>query len=289
MTETNAPDALGAEDTEKFFGLSTRWLDVPGGRVHYHDVGEGTAVVFLHGSAVGVSAAVNWWRTMPAVSTYARAVAPDLFGYGWTRHDDGTALGLRRWVDQVVAVLDALAIDGAVLVGNSLGGRIALQVAIDHPDRVLGLVTMGTPGPGHRRTEVVKRHVNPSFSPEGIRRVMLDMVADPAVVTDELVDFRYRLAALPGGAERWIEAVQARDETAADRVSADALATITVPTMLVHGREDRVVTPDNAVALSEAIGHADLALLSHCGHWAQIERHELFPALVRSVVERTAE
>ncbi|WP_405970527.1 alpha/beta fold hydrolase [Streptomyces sp. NBC_00988] len=283
--EPTWPDAaFTAGTTEEVFELRSWWLESGTERIHYHDAGEGTPVVLLHGSAVGVSAAANWWLNIPVIADYARVVAPDLLGYGWTEYGRGCELGLTAWVEQVVRVLDGLGIGQAVLVGNSLGGRIALQTALDHPERVAGLVTMGSPGPGHRRTEVVKRHVAPSFSREGIRSVMEDMVVDPAVVSDALVDFRYRLATRPGGPQQWVDAVTARDAAAAVAVTEEALAKVELPALILHGRQDRVVGPENAAALAAGLPQADLAVLNRCGHWAQIERRDFFDELLRAFV-----
>jgi 2-hydroxymuconate-semialdehyde hydrolase len=273
--------------SETVFGLASRWLDSGPDRYHYHDEGTGVPIVLLHGSAIGVTAAANWYANVPRLSRTARVLAFDLLGYGFTEYADSTEVSLAGWVDQLVRFLDGLGIDRAVLVGNSLGGRIALEATVEHPERVAGLITMGSPGPAHRRTELVKKHAAPALTREGIRTVMTNMVCDPAVVWDDLVDFRYRLAITETSQRRWKEALAARDAAAVNCVDAAALTRFDMPAAVLHGREDKVVPSFNATDLATAIPGADLVVLSNCGHWVQIERRDTFNDLVRSMLTRS--
>jgi 2-hydroxymuconate-semialdehyde hydrolase len=273
-------------DSEKIFGLTSHWLDSGPDRYHYHDAGSGTPIVLLHGSAVGVTAAANWYANYPELSTVARVLAFDLLGYGFTEYADVTSVSLAGWVDQLVRFLDGLGIDRAVVVGNSLGGRIALEATVEHPERVAGLITMGSPGPAHKRSEVVKKHAAPALTREGIHKVMTDMVSDPTTVWDDLVDFRFRLARTETAQLRWKDAVAARDAAAVNLVDGDALTRFGMPTAVLHGREDKVVPLFNANDLATAIPRADLLVLSNCGHWVQIERKDTFNDTVRSMLAR---
>lgn len=277
---------LSVVESEKVFGLASRWLDSGPDRYHYHDAGSGVPIVLLHGSAVGVTAAANWYPNVPELSQVARVLAVDLLGYGFTEYAESTEVSLAGWVDQLVRFLDGLGIDRAVVVGNSLGGRIALEATVEHPERVAGLITMGSPGPAHRRSEVVKRHAAPALTREGIRAVMADMVCDPAVVWDDLVDFRYRLASTQAAQRRWTDAVAARDAAAVNCVDGTALTRFGMPVAVLHGREDKVVPLFNATDLATAIPRADMVVLSRCGHWVQIERRDTFNDVVRSMLAR---
>ena len=273
-------DTLPAFSTDPFFGLEDRWLQTgPGELTHYHGAGEGVPVLFLHGSGSGVSAAANWWLNLPALSEHCRTIAVDLLGFGQTTAPEGTRYGIKAWVEHVVRILDALGIEKTWLVGNSLGGWIAFQFAIDHPERLAGIISMGTGGAP--RTKALASHARPEVTPAGIRKALLDFVVDPSLVSDELVDARYAAAATEGATERFQAVIAARD---ADReqlpLDLGVLSGLEIPVLLVHGREDRVIPLDRSLQLAQAIPHADLHVFSQCGHWSQVERAADFNRLV---------
>mgnify|MGYP003343354768 CR=1 FL=1 len=113
---------------------------------NYHDSGEGSPVLLLHGSGPGVSAYANWRLTMPALATRMRVLAPDLVGFGYTERPDGVSYVVETWRRHIVGFLDALGIERASVVGNSWGGGLALDLAVTHPERVERLVLMGAVG-----------------------------------------------------------------------------------------------------------------------------------------------
>lgn len=105
----------------------------------------GVPVVFLHGN---FSAAAYWEETMLALPAGYRGIAPDLRGYGWSEDKliDATR-GMRDWVDDLVALLDALSIERAHLVGWSLGGGVVCRFIADHPDKVLSATLIAPVSP----------------------------------------------------------------------------------------------------------------------------------------------
>ncbi|MFV2175518.1 alpha/beta fold hydrolase [Actinomadura sp. LOL_016] len=275
--------------TDPYFGLEDRWRETaPGELTHYHDLGDGVPVTLLHGSGAGVSAAANWWLNLPDLSRGNRAIALDLLGFGRTVVAPGTAFGIDAWVEHTVRLLDALGIERTWLVGNSLGGWVAFQMALSHPDRLLGIVSMGTGGAP--RTSVLAGHARPQVSVEGIRKVLREFVTDASLVTGELVQARYNAASAPGAQERFQQVVQARDH---DRVhhplDLDALKGFDRPVLLVHGREDTVIPVSRSLELAEVLPRADLHLFSHCGHWSQVERAAEFNRIVAEFLRTHAE
>lgn len=266
--------------TDPFFGLEDRWLQTaPGELTHYHGAGDGLPVVFLHGSGSGVSAAANWWLNLPELSDHCQTIAIDLLGFGQTIAADGAPFGIKAWVEHIVRVLDALGIEKTWLVGNSLGGWVAFQFAIDHPERLAGIISMGTGGAP--RTKALTSHARPTMTPAGIREALLDFVVDSSLVTNELVEARYAAASTEGAAERFRAVIAARD---VDReqlpLDLGVLSTLDIPVLLIHGREDRVIPLSRSLQLATAIPHADLHVFSQCGHWSQVERAADFNTLV---------
>ncbi|MFJ9381823.1 alpha/beta fold hydrolase [Streptomyces sp. NPDC101455] len=278
---------IGTTDykTDPFFGLSDEWLPTAAGEVtHLHQAGQGTPVVFLHGSGTGVSAAANWWLTLPAVQRDERAIAPDLVGFGATVPAPGTAYGIREWGAHTLRVLDALDIDKAWVVGNSLGGWIALQLAIDYPDRVLGVISMGTGGSAP--TAAIKAHAAPDTEFGALRRSFEGFVTDPGLVSDAMVAARQVVAEYEVSSGRLDQVIEARER---DRVALpldnDALAGLELPVLLVHGLADHVIPPTRTWELVNVIPTADAVVFQGCGHWSQIERADAFGRLVVDFVD----
>jgi 2-hydroxymuconate-semialdehyde hydrolase len=280
---------LGTTDyrTDPYFGLRDTWVETqPGEITHLHDVGEGPPVVFLHGSGTGVSAAANWWLTLPALERSVRAIALDLIGFGATIESPGTAYGIREWGAHTLRVLDALGIDQAWLVGNSLGGWIALQLAADHPDRVLGVISMGTGGSAP--TAAIKAHADPDTSFEGLRRSFEQFVTDSSLIADAMVGARQQVAEYEVGSGRLGRVIDARErDRAALPLAEEAMRALALPVLLVHGLADHVIPPSRTWELVTTIPTADAVVLHGCGHWSQIERAAAFSELVRDFVTGT--
>ncbi|GAA1469230.1 alpha/beta fold hydrolase [Microbacterium thalassium] len=279
---TGHPTTVEAPEytTDAFFGLEDRWLQTaPGELTHFHELGEGTPILFLHGSGTGVTAAANWWLNLPELSRLGRCIAIDSIGYGQSVVAPGTAYGIREWVRHAVRVLDALGIEKTWIVGNSLGGWLAFQFAIDFPERLLGIVSMGTGGA--KLTGALQGHANPTLTPEGIRRTLELFVVDKSLVTDQLVELRYAAALNDTASDRLADVVAARDRDRHELpLDFDVLANLDVPVLLIHGTQDVVIPVSRTWELLGVIPHADAHIFSQCGHWSQVERADDFNAVL---------
>ncbi|QTH60606.1 alpha/beta fold hydrolase [Corynebacterium hindlerae] len=272
--------------TDDFFGLEDKWLETAEGEItHYHELGEGAPILFLHGSGTGVTAAANWWLNLPELANYGRCIAIDSVGYGQTVVAEGTQYGIKEWVRHAVRVLDALGIEKTWIVGNSLGGWLAFQFAIDYPERLLGIVSMGTGGA--KLTGALKGHSNPNLTPEGIRDTLELFVVDHDLISDELVQLRYESALNDTASDRLKEVVAARDRDRNELpLDFDVLAKLDIPVLLIHGVQDRVIPVSRTWDILNVVPHADAHIFSQCGHWSQVERAEEFNEVVGKWLER---
>jgi pimeloyl-ACP methyl ester carboxylesterase len=257
------------------------FIDAGGVQTHYHDTGSGDPVLLIHGSGPGVSAWANWAHTIPALSEVSRVVALDLVGYGSTEKPDEISYGLRSWTDHVWAFLDALGLQKVAVVGNSLGGRIALAMAEDHPERLERLVLMGTPGVGMTVTEGLKALRAYEPSPDNMRELLTRYFAvDTSIITDELVKIRYEASAAPGAYEAYTKMFADPNSAQDLAITEDQARAVDLPTLIVHGAVDRVVPPEVAWTMLNLLPDADLTVFARCGHWTQIERAGDFNAAV---------
>jgi 2-hydroxymuconate-semialdehyde hydrolase len=229
-----------------------------------------------------VSAWANWRLAIPEWSKQFRVIAPDQIGFGFTDPPVDGVYTLQRWVDHVVSLLDHLEIGPTNVVGNSFGAAVALRVAIEHPERVGRLVLMGPVGVTFPITLALDEVWGYSPSVESMRR-MLDLFAfDRGLVTDELAELRYRASIRPGVQEafsamfpaprqRWVDALASSD---------DEIRGIGHDTLIVHGRDDRVIPLATSLRLLELISASRLHIFGRCGHWVQIEHASAFNRLV---------
>ncbi|MGX7698362.1 alpha/beta fold hydrolase [Gordonia polyisoprenivorans] len=266
------------------------FINVQGTRTHYHDVGEGAPVLLLHGSGPGVSAWANWQHAIPSLAENSRVLALDIVGFGHTERPDDVRYSLRTWTDHVWNFLDALGIDKVSIIGNSLGGRIACQMAEDNDTRLDRIVLMGAPGVGMTLTEGLKALRAYEPSPENMRNLLINYFAvDSSIITDDLVRIRYEASAAPGAHEAYHLMFFSPDHAGSElAITEEQVRAITAPTLLVHGREDRVVPVDVAWNMVHLLPDGDLHVFSRCGHWTQIERSAEFNSLVKDFLRITA-
>jgi 4,5:9,10-diseco-3-hydroxy-5,9,17-trioxoandrosta-1(10),2-diene-4-oate hydrolase len=251
-----------------------------GARMHYHEAGEGPPVVFVHGSGPGGSGYSNFQQNFPAFAEAGhRALVPDLLGYGLSSKPTDAQYTLGFHTDGLVRFLDALGVERTAVVGNSLGGAVAMRLALDHPDRVSRLILMAPGGLEARETYMgmrgIRRMLKCIFGPDGItregmRKVFELQLYDPAPVTDALIEARYRVA---------LTQPRAVFETSRVPNMADEVARIACPVFTLWGADDQFCPVGGATTLAERVPNHRTEILSGCGHWVMVERRDLFNRL----------
>ncbi len=253
-----------------------------GFETNVHDVGSGAPVLLIHGSGPGVSAWANWRLVIPALAKDRRVIAPDMVGFGYSDRPTGIQYGMDTWVQQALDLLDTLGLEQVDLVGNSFGGALAMALAIRAPQRVRRLVLMGSVGVPFQITEGLDAvwGYEPSF--EAMRSIMDYFAWSRELVSDELAELRYQASIRPGFQEsfaamfpaprqRWVDAMTSREAN---------IRALPHETLIIHGREDKVIPLSNSLTLAEWIANAQLHVFGHCGHWTQIEHTARFNRLV---------
>jgi pimeloyl-ACP methyl ester carboxylesterase len=235
--------------------------------------GIGEPVVVLHGLMGQMQ---HWDTVLDAVGDGYRLIAPTLPGF----HPELREASVGELGRHVLCFLDALDIPRAVLGGNSLGGHVALRLALEHGERVSGLVLTGSSGLFERGfTSGVPHRPDRAW----VRRKMEEVFFDPALVTDGWVEDVHRLVTTPASAMRILRlARDARRDNLEER-----LGEIRVPTLLIWGLEDRITPPEVAERFRDLIPDTHLWRLSECGHTPMLERPEAFAEVLADWLDGT--
>lgn len=257
-------------------------INAAGVMTNYHDYGSGEPVLLIHGSGPGVSAWANWRLTIPDLAKQFRVIAPDMAGFGFSERKPDAVYNMDNWVKQAIGLLDALHIGKASVVGNSFGGALALAMAIQHPDRVSKLVLMGSVGVPFAITDGLDKVWG--YEPSLVNmKALLDIFAwSRELVTDELAELRYKASIRPGFQESFASMFPAPRQQWVDAMTSPQADIRALPhhTLIVHGRDDKVIPVQNAYDLLGLIDHSELHVFGQCGHWTQIEHTAQFNALV---------
>ncbi|MGD9798638.1 MAG: alpha/beta fold hydrolase [Acidimicrobiia bacterium] len=258
--------------------------------LHYQEAGHGHPVLLLHGSGAGATGWSNFSGNIETLAKQFHVYAVDM--PGWGRSDAATVDRLDH-VEAALQFLDAVGVDKAAFVGNSMGGATSMRFATEHPDRISHLITMGPPTPGPRLFSpgdgpseglkvLVQAYRDPS--PETMGKLIEIMVYDKHFATPELLKTRSDAAlARPEHLQNYLDGLP-KGAPIPKWVSLEALPEVTVPTLLIHGRDDRVVPYEHSLTLLTLIPHSRLVILNRCGHWAMIEHPDEFNRLVADFV-----
>ncbi len=261
-----------------------------GVRTNYHEAGEGAPVILIHGSGPGVSAWANWQFAISALAPHFRVFAYDQLGFGYTELSTRSDYCLNRWTEHLLSFMQAVGIERAHLVGNSMGAAVALAAAVTHPEAVDRLVLMGAMGVRFPLTEGLDTTWGYTPSLANMRHLLDIFAYNRRLVTDQLAELRYNASIRPGIAESFASMFPAPRQHGVDELAGyeDRLADIQAPTLIIHGREDRVIPLQTGITLLNALPNAHLHIFGHCGHWTQIEYKDAFNRLVRDFLAEGA-
>jgi len=264
-----------------------------GNRIHVLEwSGEGVPLVLLHGFG---NEAHIWDDFAPAVAPYYRTVALDHRGHGDSDHDEEQRYDYISMARDVEAVCESLGIDRTVVIGHSLGGRVATFFADRNPERMAGLVLVD---------------IGPDVDARGSTRIRLDVESNRTPTFGSVAEFSRALslaypAATPQVLDRMaLHGLRQRDDglfvlkmdpalrdfvasgDSADReedpaLSAEAqwsaLGRITCPTLVVRGAASDILSPDTAERMvDDVLANAQLAVVAHAGHSVMTDNPEGF-------------
>jgi pimeloyl-ACP methyl ester carboxylesterase len=262
-----------------------RYVSIAGIDTFAITVGTGPDIVLIHGNP---SSTYSWRHFIPALAEQHRVHALDLPGYGFSAKPADAPYTASWQAGHVAAYMDAAGIESAIVVGNSMGGEIASEVAAIYPRRVRGLVLIAPGGLPSGEIDspplAIRLAMLPGanvFAPLFPIRPLLastlrDAYFDPALVTDADIDAYSRPLQSRGGLTAFL-ARMSRDDTV-DRST--VVKTIQAPTLVVLGEVDRLVPLSVGRAYHDLIAGSQLVVIERAGHVPQEERPEATLAVV---------
>lgn len=246
--------------------LETEYLE------HAEQTVESPAVLFPHGM---FGKAEDWSACADYLSSRWKVLVPELPVFDMPREETGIE-GLGGYVKQWI---DEQGIGRVVLGGNSLGGHLALHLALRLPGRVQALILTGSSGLMERGFE---RNVPRRPTREWLRTKTREVFYDAAHVTDELLD---EVIATISDPRRAIKILRVAKSVKHDNLRA-VLHHITCPTLLVWGTNDNITPPSVAGEFKECIPNAELRFIRNCGHAPMIEQPREFNRIVEEFLDQ---
>jgi len=264
----------------------------------YHDVGDGPVVVLLHGSGPGVTGWANFGNNLPVLSKHLRCIVLDQPGFGGSSRPEKYERNyLRISADALGGLIDGLGLEQVALLGNSMGGDVAVRYTLDNPKRVSKLMLMGPggtgasilgPSPSEGITRLMEFNADPSR--EKIVAWLKTMVFDSRLVDEDLIASRMEAATAPGAVKNLQDAYATfYDPSMAEPVPLwGEVHKIRQPVLMCWGRDDRVAPVEGALFPARRMAKCDLRIYSRCGHWVQIERKADFERAAIEFLGETA-
>ena len=299
-------DDIPYERLESQYGSpASQYVDLPGGvRMHFRDQGQGPVLLLIH----GFSASLHTWE--PWVDRLAtgenrlgdyRVISIDLPGHGLTRAPAGYQASIEAYRDAVQAFVAARGLTSFALAGNSMGGNVAWEYALAHPEQVNALILVDASGWQDTRPEAAEEPLvfrlmrNRTLgsillkldSSRLVRQGLEAAFYDPALVDEAMLDRYTRMGRAPGHREILLQMTlgfRARNFATAER-----LAPLSMPVLVMTGDTDRLVPPEHATQFHEAIAGSQLVVLEHTGHVPQEERPDESAMAVHEFLHQAAE
>lgn len=260
----------------------SRHLAVNGLKTHYLEAGSGPPLVLVHGGGAGADARGNWSACIDPLARRHRVLAVDMVGFGDTEKPDPARFEYSQDARNrhLVGFLEALSLEPALLVGNSMGGCTALGVAMEWPERVRGLVLMGSAGLNAELSPAIRTILSYQPTMDNMRAIIETLTGDGFEIDEDLVRYRYELTQQPGAMVAYGATMKWIAEQGGLFYPEEAIARVQTPALIVNGRDDVVVPKELAWRFHELLDHSWLHLIPHCGHWAMIEHRDEFVGLV---------
>ena len=261
---------------EQLVDADSKFVEVNDINVHYKIYGQGEPkFILLHGFGASV---FSWREVVEPLAQYGTVIAYDRPAFGLTERplewEGESPYSPQAQVDIVIGLMDELGVEKAILVGNSAGGTVSMQVALQYPERVDALILVdaavyaGGGAPSWSRP-ILKtpqmNHVGPliarQLQAQGVEFIKTAW-HDPAKITQDIFDGYQK----PLQTENWDKALWQLTVASEESGLVERLAEITMPTLVITGDDDRIVPTEQSLRLADELPNAELKVIAQSGH-----------------------
>jgi len=259
--------------------LDEKYITVEGFKIRYIVSGDGAPTLLIHGFGEFLEV---WWFNINPLSEHCQVYAVDLPGHGLSSKP-AVDYSISFIHECIVNFMQAVGMEHANLIGHSMGGGIALSMAINFPDKVDKLILVDTAGLSteasllHRlcTLPVLGKIIMGPTIKAGLRYGMKKAFYNPNLLTEEMVNKIYEFQKIPGTKQAMLSLIRSNANISGphpEKNTADKLHLIKSPTLLIHGAQDEVIPVEHAQNACQVIPNARLKVVDECGHCPHIEK-----------------
>jgi pimeloyl-ACP methyl ester carboxylesterase len=263
--------------------LDECWINLGGIKVRYLESGKGKNrhILFIHGLG---SASDRWMKIPDTLSSDFHSVAIDLPGFGESDKPADIEYTIDQFRKFIILFLKEISInDGQTsLIGHSLGGYIASEIAIQNQSQVKQLVLIDSSGMLNKATPILEEYLNAAMNPtkDNVRKVFEKMVADPSMVPSQLVDGFIRRINMPNAKHAFKSTLANSTKT---QIGLDRLRQIiNIPTLILWGSHDNVIPLEHSKFFDDSIINSRLEIIDDAGHAPFAEKPEQVCEILRN-------
>jgi len=264
--------------------LESKFVTVEGVRVHYQELGNGFPLICIHGAGPGASSESNFKMNVGPFSEKFRVILFDMPQYGRSDKVVLTEPRLKYNARILNGFTEALKIDKAHIVGNSMGGQVALKFGLDYPDKLTRAVVIGSgattpifsPHPVEGVKMIARYYKGSGPSREKLRDLLQTIVYNPDFLTDEVFEERYQASVDPEIVELF---GKKQGEIPRENLAAE-LPRLKAKLLVIWGMDDRFGALDVWLQITRIVPDGRMHIFTKCGHWAQVEHAAAFNRLV---------
>jgi pimeloyl-ACP methyl ester carboxylesterase len=275
---------IATEKLRMTTGLESKFVTVEGVRLHYQELGSGYPVICIHGAGPGASAESNFKLNAGPFSEKFRVILYDMPQYGKSAKVVLTEPRLKYNARILNGFMAALGIDKAHIVGNSMGGQVAMKLGLDYPDRLTRVVIIGStpmppifaPFPVEGIKLIARYYKGSGPSREKLRDLLQTILYNPSFLTEDVFEERYQASIDPETVELF---GKRQGEMPRENLAPD-LPKLKAKLLAVWGMDDRFGALDVGLQLTRMVPDARMHIFTKCGHWAQVEHAAEFNRLV---------
>jgi 2,6-dioxo-6-phenylhexa-3-enoate hydrolase len=262
----------------------SKFLNVEGVRLHYQEIGSGYPLVCIHGAGPGASAESNFKLNTGSFSEKFRVILYDMPQYGKSSKVVLTEPRLKYNARILNGFMAALGIGKAHIVGNSMGGQVAIKLGLDYPERLDRVVIIGSgvvppifaPFPVEGIKMIARYYKGSGPSREKLRELLQTILYDSSRLTDETFEERYQASIDPETVELF---GKRQSELPREALGPD-LNKLKAKLLTIWGMDDRFGALDVGLQITRMVPDGRMHIFAKCGHWAQVEHANEFNRLV---------